>query len=149
MIQERYCSFEVAKLLKEKGFRDNCASAYMTDGDVKDLLENTIEWNNGLINWNSVSHDDLCYWGIAGWDVECSRPTHQMAIDWIREKHNILIWFPPVIPGSISKDDTVFYWEWKAKKKRYSYPHVSSHIKYETYEEAVEAALKYCLTELI
>lgn len=103
MIKERYCSFEVAKLLKEKGF------------------------NAGSSKY----------------------PTPQMAMDWLREKHNILIWFYPVIPIPVPKDETVFYWEWKLKKKLHSYPQVSDHIKYKTPDEAIEAALKYCLIELI
>ena len=140
MIKERYCSFEVAKLLKEKGFRDNCASAYMTDGDVRDLLENTVEWDNGLINWNSVTHDDLCYWGIAGWNVECSRPTHQMAMDWLNETHNIFLIVEPY-----SKTSCYFsLWEgddiYRENPLKKDFP---------SYGETVEAALKYCLTELI
>lgn len=32
MIKEAYCSFEVAKLLKEKGFNEEVISYYDTDG---------------------------------------------------------------------------------------------------------------------
>lgn len=127
MIKERYCSFEVSKLLREKGFDEPCRAVY-----EEKILRNT-----------------LCDYLNSQLSSYACAPTHQMAIDWIGEKHNILIWFSPVIPESISKDDTVFYWEWKAKKKRHSYPHVNNHIKYETYEEAVEAALEFCLTKLI
>ena len=130
MIKERYCSFEVAKLLKEKGFDEPCVWAY--DPNSVSFAKSYYEPKNSELN-----------------EYEYSKPTHQMALDYLREEHNILIWFSPVIPTPIPKDKTVFYWEWEAKKKLHSHPHVQSHIKHETFEEAVEASLKYCLTELI
>lgn len=61
MIKERYCSFEVAKLLKEKGFVIPCDWIYCSDG--------TFGHKNSL------------------WDKEMFlAPTHQMACDWLREK---------------------------------------------------------------
>lgn len=118
MIKEDYCSDELSELLKKKGMNKSCFTHY-------------VQKNNNDGTSEAVS---VC--------------THQMAIKWLREVHNILIWFSPVIPTPIPKDETVFYWEWEAKRKLHSHPHVQNHIKYKTYEEAVEASLKYCLTEL-
>lgn len=60
-IEEAYVSFEVAKLLKEKGFEQyKCQHSY----DSK-----------GVFQWS----DDLD-------PYECSAPTHQMACDWVRKK---------------------------------------------------------------
>lgn len=71
--------------------------------------------------------------------------THQMAIKWLREKHHIHIMI------SIGFDeDKMFYHpnfaQFEADSITYGNP-----IKddFNTYEEAVEAALNYCLTELI
>lgn len=130
MIQERYCSFEVNELLREKGFDEPCRSYFIND--LGDYRRCTVEITN-----RDCSSEQIL------------RPTHQMAMDWLREVHNILIWFSPVIPTPKPKDETVFYWEWEAKKKSHSHPHVQSHIKYKTYEEAVESALKYSLENLI
>ena len=135
MIQERYCSYEVSKLLEEKGF----------DGDGGDC-----ECHMFYCKYCGERIMPICEIGLVP-DNEKPffAPTHQMALDYLRKKHNILIWFSPVIPTPVPKDETVFYWEWNLKKKSHSYPRINSHIKYKTLEEAVEAALKYCLTELI
>lgn len=111
MITEDYCSFEVAKLLKEKGFQEPCT---------------------GL---NKL----LCKEG----EKPVLKITHQKAMKWLREVHNITI-EPLVDFGSSDK-----YW-WSAdisyiKKDGL----ITTLTAYNTYEEAVEEALKYCLENLI
>lgn len=74
MIKEVYCSFEVAKLLKEKGFDAQCRSAYTNYGQlfttqIQQYITNIICSKGNL--W------------------ECIAPTHQMAMKWLREVHNI------------------------------------------------------------
>ena len=132
MIKERYCSYEVSKLLREKGFDESIHEFYDSSGTI--ILYASNKEGFRLSELNGVYYPHI---------------THQMAIDWLREIYNILIWLFPVIPVPIPKDETVFHWEWKAKKKLHRYPNVNKHIKYETYEEVVEAALKYCITKLI
>lgn len=121
MIKEAYCSYEVARLLEEKGF-DEVVHAYHNIYDKVNLDFNV-----------SVDAPHL--------QIPC--PTHQMAMAWLREKYNINI-------------DVVSIWE----QKRWEYqiyiitPTTSKHpyridILYTAYEEAVEAALKYCLEKLI
>lgn len=119
MIKEDYCSLEVTKLLEEKGMNKSNFTHY--------VQKNNKDGTSEIVA--------VC--------------THQKAIKWLREVHNILIWFSPVIPTPIPKDETVFYLEWEAKMKLHSHPHVQNHIKYKIFEEAVEASLEYCLTELI
>lgn len=98
MITEDFCSFEVAKLLKEKGLNTN--------------------WIKG------------------------AKPTHQFAMKWLREVHHLTI-------------DVFHFSGWRVNiksipddylKADYSYPELKPS---ETYEEAVEAALKYCLENLV
>lgn len=111
-MEEDYCSFEVAKLLKEKGFK--CGATY-SKGFVKD--------GDGFVG-GLVRHED--------------KITHQMAMKWLRERHNLHI---EVIYNP-------YYKEYKACMcgaiGDYNYTEF-----YSTYEEAVEAALKYSLENLI
>lgn len=103
MITEDYCSYEVAKLLKEKGFND--------------------VYSKG--------------------DCTAFACTHQMAMKWLREKHNLFIWISLRRPNmglpycyelhSISTGEVI---------------HIGG-FNFGSYEQAVEAALKYCLTNLI
>jgi hypothetical protein len=118
MITEDYVSFEIAKLLKEKGFEecplfryDDCGHLWVQGGYNK-----TIKWH-------------------------FPAPTLQMAMKWLREVHNIDI-FP-----------------WKIGKGIYSCAIFNSNtgqdlssdkdFPSEKYEETAEAAVKYCLENLI
>lgn len=73
MIKERYVNIEVAKLLRDKGFDEDCIGYYVNDepNDVKySFLRET----------NST------------WEARCcSAPTQSMACDWIEETFNISI----------------------------------------------------------
>ena len=141
MIQESYCSFKIAQLLKEKGFDVPTQCAYKTDGRFKNLLEGTSYWDFGLLDWNHTN--DLGDYGIAEWNGCISCPTHQIAMKWLRKK-GIYIYIQPTkyLGGalygfqSIIEDGRDGAW-----------------VKYihhaENYEEAVEAALKYSLENLI
>lgn len=129
MIQEAYCSFEVAKLLKEKGFDEYCYMHYEKDGSqyISDCEVNNSQFDKEPGNCIST-------------------PTHQMAMAWLREKKYI----------SIVIDDDEIPLSYKYIIKKYSindkYKVVvlkldsSPFIKYEM---AVEAALKYTLENLI
>ena len=120
MIKEDYVSYEVAKLLKEKEFEQHkCQHSYDS---------------NGIFKWS----DDLD-------PHEYSAPTHQMALKWLREMHGIFI--------AINNDDLDFNWQCYDLINRGNTldPKIlsESYAGYKTYEEAVEAALKYSLENLI
>jgi hypothetical protein len=124
MIQEAYCSFEVSKLLKEKGFNCPCKVVYSPKGIIKHYLKEEVYAHN------LKGHKKLC-------------PTHQMAMAWLREVHNINIDIVPV---------------WNQKRWEYQVFVVTPENAkqcyiddkiYLGYEEAVEAAIKYCLENLI
>lgn len=70
MIKEAYVSFEVAKLLKEKGFNISI--------DSKNWIYCMYD-ENGNIHWGT--YDKNWYFRI----------THQMIMQWLREVHNIMI----------------------------------------------------------
>ena len=121
MLTEDFCSFEVAKLLKEKEFDVPCMGRYSVRS--KEFhLDCTKMCNNGGL-------------------FECAAPTHQMAMKWLREVHNIDI-FP-----------------WKIGKGIYSCAIFNSNtgqdlssdkdFPSEKYEQAVEAACLYALNNLI
>lgn len=138
MIQERYCSFEVAKLLKEKGFDEPCRS-YFTN-DLGDYRRCTVE----ITNRNCSSEQIL-------------RPTHQMAIDWLLEEHNIFIQLnrdnqyaegfevTPMTKHDIERGHKPEYYAriFDANSITFTLEH------FDDFYDCVEVALKYCLTELI
>lgn len=70
MRREDYVSFEVAKLLKEKGYKELCTGCYR---------------NNKFMNINSFNDADMF-----GGDFY-SAPTLYEAAKWLRNKHKIYV----------------------------------------------------------
>ena len=142
MITEDYCSYEVAKLLKEKGFDEPCLQMWECGPDTKYLFR----------------LQSSCYQNITEED-SCLAPTHQMAMKWLREVHHLLIsivTYP--IYGKV-KDEKgrntcgLLYWDYMASgewvNEKYCPNQKVFAVSAKCYEEAVEAALKYSLENLI
>lgn len=132
MITEDYVSYETAKLLKKKGFDWEVHRSYLVNdncfapADVKDLPH---------------KKDAIRI------------PTLQMVMKWLREKYNYQIIVTPkygdveYMPGQWQEE----FLGWKYTiipfngNKSIMYPSVYS----STAESAYEAAIKYCLENLI
>ena len=115
-ITEDYVSFEVEKLLEEKGFD----KSYCTGYAKKSNSDGTCE----LIR--------VC--------------TLQMACKWLREVHNIFIVIEPHMYDYINeKNSSCVASLWQGDNY---YENVTSK-DYPTFEETVEATLKYVLENLI
>lgn len=129
MITEDYVSFEVAKLLKEKGFDELCHGYFRKD-NPNDLVELA-----QAANWN----DEPFF---------TSRPTLQTAMKWLREVHNISI--EAVYDCSNGKTETISWWLANIKHINPGSSKENDCLTaYDSYEEACEAAIKYCLENLI
>ena len=127
MITEDYVSFEVAKLLKEKGFDIYVSSFYDVEG----------EFNRKEADWN---------WNIGS---RYSAPTLQMAMKWLRRVHNlhcavdydfVLGWYCQIT----SLKETV---EYDYEEMKHYHPEKDN--GFSSPEEACEEAIKYCLENLI
>ncbi len=126
MIEEAYCSNEVAKLLKEKGFNESCVRfAYQLKDRVK----------YGM-NKDCPTNTDLKPIYASAWSV----PTHQMAMAWLREK-NISI------EMSVVKSHYWVYTIYKILNNKVK--ELYNDGGFESYENACESALEYCLKNLI
>jgi len=134
-ITEDYVSFEIAKLLKKKGFNEECFALYNPDGV---LIQSGIRLNNIQVGRVEGSY---------------SAPTLQMVMKWLREVHYLHITVHPgvseygfvwtyviVFAKEAGKGETHFY-----KISQITTPIVKS----KSYEQACEAAIKYCLEHLI
>lgn len=119
MITEDYVNFEIAKLLKEKGFDEECIYVYRHDGS-----------------------EDI--WDADKEDIACQKPTLQMAMKWLRKVHNIHI---AVIVAY--RHLTRRYEAHIMKLKSIDNFILNQLVDFTSYEEACEAAIKYCLQNLI
>mgnify|MGYP007012560976 CR=1 FL=1 len=138
MIQEDYVSFEVAKLLKDKGFNEATNRYYNAQYDGIRTVSDTF-----MTYWNNENH-------MKGLMMEgaIAIPTLQMAMKWLREVHNIHIVIKIVIR---TYGDTEYYYELYGTKNK-SLCVVCDIYNGESWgssEEACEAALKYVLENLI
>lgn len=123
MTQEAYCSFEVAKLLKKKGFDEPTRMLY----DIDILKEGA-----RVDNWNGITSFDYA-----------SAPTLQVAQRWLRERK---IHANAIQQGNYNDFSEYYSWIVATNGTIHRNSCVSEKL---THEEAIEAALKYCLENLI
>jgi hypothetical protein len=160
MIKERYCSYEVAKLLKEKGFdelttfvwyehlpKENAAHKSDVGKQKMDYFyydkdsEHNLKFSNGYIP------------PYINGEVY-SAPTHQMACDWLAEKFRLFfqVGFGNDIEGNFlymvdiyDLSDSAVYGKYKPIVEADDY--LKNNPK--TVGDAIEEALKYSLENLI
>lgn len=133
-LQESYVTVETAKLLKEKGF--NIKTEFLYEDGKPNLIESYVS-NSELIS--------ECY----------SAPTHDLALKWLRKRHNIVVLATPLdyddkfyieifkkTDGEwhlFSDEDTSLVWTGDTPLT----------VNYNTYEEATDEGIKYCLQILL
>lgn len=137
-MKETYVTFKTAKLLKEKGFDWECLARY-----DKPILSNNVSifTEANAIDWNTY------YYGS---DYKFSAPTQQMAMSWLRTTKNIHI--TPTIGCDVDRTPRIFYSVVIAvfnDRGDITYIDPLDENGYDKSEDAVKAALKYCLTNLI
>ena len=135
MIQEQYITFETAKLLKKKGFKEITQAYINADEEVYML-----PFEQGVYELS---------------DKQYPYPTQQMAMRWLREKrrmdiclgvkvfepqsgkitgYSAHIWYKPS-----NNEGICCYWVDPPNKQEC----------WESYEDACEASIQYCLKELM
>lgn len=120
MIQEDYCSYEIAKLLKEKGFDEPIDTYYSKDGSE-------IWPCNAWVKAYPNDYYPFC--------------THQMAMKWLRKEGVYMS-----VDTAISSNGNV-YFNIDTYSEKSGWNHVVDF--FDSYEEAIEEAIKYSLENLI
>lgn len=120
MMEEKICSIEVAKLAKEKGFNEPTVR-YFINGDCK---------NMGISRY-LYCHNDI--------DDDIAAPTQSLLQRWLREKKGYYVY--PFF------DNNELKWTWVCREKTGDMwiPLVGETPYFDTYEQALEDALKYSL----
>ena len=138
MIEEAYCSFEVAKLLKEKGFEILTDKVY--DNQNKLDYQNVVCWQEKRLPYISA-------------------PTQAMAMAWLREVYQLHISidvypiYGKVKDGKGRNICSLLYWNYIAggewMNDKYNSQQKAFVVSEKSYKKAVEAALKYTLENLL
>ena len=161
-ITEDYVSFETAKLLKEKGFDGECLYVWIDsviDGVSKELISNCVE--DIIVADRNIADNKLTnhYLNIFGEDMGYDAylcPALSMTMKWLREVHYIHI---EICLYKTSENNV----ESKKSKKAPYYTfgvwnsvtgdnidkRLTNDFIGDTYEQACEAGIKYCLEHLI
>lgn len=151
MITEDYVSYKTAKLLKEKGFNESTIFVYY------DFLPSSLCFPNemcrrGVLNLfyydettnvNNKFNNSMSIPKYISGEVY-SAPTIQMAMKWLREVHKRIILVNFHRKNRFSYDVLL---DGECGDNYILYTGLSEHFK--NYEEACEAAIKYCLENLI
>lgn len=134
MVKEDCVSYRIAKLLKKKGFDGDCYRIYCIDGTIVYAME--------LYGEVEVCNSDC----IEG---DITAPTLQIATKWLREVHHCYI---QVMLDSWACDGHSGYYVVLQRTDNdfeMMLQDAVDEVFYPTYEEACEAAIKYCLENLI
>lgn len=137
MITEDYISFELAKLLKEKGFDEVCRTWYFGEDRIN---------NSTLIPKDELLFVSDNYYGAKrnswiGYPNAVTAPTVQMVIKWLQKIYKIII----IVSPSVTDDDgdAGCLWEYTIQNRleiKYR-----SECLFEKTKDAYESAIKYYL----
>lgn len=134
MVQEEYVSLQTAKLLKEKGFKDEYTYGYYSpDGELK-FVQCFGDASDFFMN------EESCI----------SAPSQALAMRWLREEKGIIILISTGRKDG-KKTGHSFWFGIEDNDMNSLCDSVEYAFNYcaDTYEEACEEAILYCLTNLI
>ena len=152
MILQRV-NFEIAKLLKEKGFEWPCNSHYevsLTEQvHEEDGTSGPFGWEKGEVNIQSDffinNHKDIDVSNKA-WYL-CARPTQALVCKWLRDVHGLCISTRPWLPDDSNPKGQYEYFIYKDMDE--DNPLYEDDSFRDTYEQAEEAGIEYCLKNLM
>lgn len=129
MLTEDYCSYEVAKLLKEKGFPIGEHLYMYVNKDGKLMTD-----HQACLTMTNEEYRTF-------FDDYIPTVTQALAMKWLRGNNIIIIPQPEYFSCDKCESWGIDIWAGNNYEK--------SLLDFPTYEEAVEAALKWCPTELL
>ena len=140
-ITEDYVSFEVARLLKKKGFPQEYDIYHSLVYNEEDY-EDEYEVQRMVLETKFVKAGTLSSYPIGVPEPKCYCCTLQMAMKWLREVHNVAIVISP----------SMFWGKYNISiyKKGNDYPFgFDGDSLIPSYEQACGVAIKYCLENFI
>lgn len=135
-IVEEYCSFEVAKLLQNKGFDlPGCPFSCQQEQDtwIRD-------YSYSIPN---PDYDETLPFDSPDMTVTVPHVTQSIAMRWLREVHAIVVVAFPIrtFKGELAYNASIYDTDAEHKKLM--------NKDYRSYEQACEEAIKYCLENLL
>lgn len=146
MIKEKYCSFKVSKLLREKGFDEPCMKVWTLD----DCRESETIWSINFSESNLfVTNKELD--AILKKKIFLNAaylcPTQELVCSWLREVYSIYITVEPDINDKHCFYPVIYTMTKETWERQY-FEELEA-LSFNSPEEAIEAALLYVLKNLI
>ena len=135
-MKEEFVSYETAKKLKEKGFKEKCMAHYYPSGS--ELVFNQTTFRGAIVEDCLYSYNSL--------PVECigsvliDAPTIHQVLKWLRKEKRIYIYADVCEEG--------WFFEVKCLRSLYMI-NTDFFEKHKSYEQAILAGVAYCLENLI
>ena len=153
MIMEDCVTYEVAKKLKEKGFRELCL-AYYTNDDT--LYHNYSHKSGACYKDCYLSHNLMPKGSISGKFVDA--PTISQVLKWLRKEKNIHVTILVITDFSTEADNNICeewsFWSFYVTNLNdgstiYNDCQRIDSIEYQSYEESAIAGIEYVFDNLI
>lgn len=131
-----FVSFEIAKKLKEKGFKEKCIAYYW---------EKINEHTPSFVIEDNMPEDSLCLLDLlsnhnkAEWSPFIDAPTVSQVLDWLRKEKKIYV------TVNVERED---WFEYKIVQLIKN-THYTGTCVYENYDNAMLAGIGYVLDNLI
>lgn len=140
MIHDEIVTYEVAKLAKEKGFDWDCPTFYNPEGELK------YGWAYDSMNSGLDMRDMLCHNSKLplGFGAECAAPTQSLLQRWLREEKKIEVYV-----RNFEKTTNFPHHYWNFITDGNGKTLKVGNKMFDTYELALEDALKYALENLV
>lgn len=134
MIHEEICTYEVAKLAKEKGFPQHIGDdAYIVENEYDDKYE-------------VGCHYPIQF--IPDYLPTITAPTQSLLQRWLRDNHQADVWVEPVAT-MVTKTQRCYYWHIAYDSDGSCIYILDSMLSYSTYEKALEEGLKEAIIEFV
>lgn len=146
MITEDYVSFEIAKLLKKKGFPQEYDRYHALVYNEEDY-EAEYEVQRMILQTELIEAGTLSSYPIGVPEPKCYCPTLSLVMKWLREVHHVACFICPSMEQGFHTN------KWNSYIDKLSDNFPKDPLWFvktsDSYEEACEAAIKYCLENLI
>lgn len=136
-MKEEFVSYEIAKKLREKGFKERCVAHYYPSSS--ELVFNQTAFRGAIVEDCLYSYNSL--------PIECfgsdliDAPTISQVLGWLREEKTLHVYVEYVF-----SETSIWICEVQLVG---SYERFYPPEDYETYEEAVIACIEYVLDNLL
>lgn len=140
-IKDSFVSYDIAILLKEKGFIECCLSYYNQNGELK--------WNEpdqGVPTIVKCLESQNAIFGMKGFRTDA--PTIGQVQNWLGEKHSIYV-LPNVYPTNTTDNKVMWGYDIKLNSDGYFIEIINSLCFYKSYKEAALGGIKHAISDYI